>query len=965
MVRIIFFIAFSFAFLASSGKSIYVNNDNAATNPGSYSGDGSQGSPWSFQRLQDEFKKGSASAILPGDFVLLNKGQTYYGALLSNISGTPAAPIFVTTYGTGASPTLSGFTRLTAFFGGSGGLYTSLPFSSLSSCKTVYINGELIPPGRFPSADNIKGNETAWGWSRSTNTGTTGSLVTRLSRYSRAQAQSLIGSVAIVRTSRWTIDSVRIGGFTVSEDPGSTDSVLTFTYSKGKTQYAHPSGYGFFFIGRKEFCDIDKEWSFDPDAKTLSVNLSGTPSSYEIKASSVDNVVTIQNSSNLIFDGVNIEGANFDGIKFLGTCDRVFFTNGNISFCGSKAVNAHLQNNVSNVSITNANIFDIGNFGVDHREAGNSWIVSYNNFERIGQLPGLAVVDVANQSCAIRGGGNGTRFHKYEGNTFDVIGYSAIRYNGDYTYIRGNKIKNICHLLDDTGGIYTAKSTSKDSSIIENNFVDGRITGNPLQGAGINNSLAGYDYYFDDESGGEPGREIFIINNIGINAPRSGLYIHNGHNFRIYGNTFYNNGESQIQIVTDRNSVTNTYTVDDTAHNIFVKHNKFISTSTATAQEIAKFFTINNTASALTKLDELTGTGPTVNLNNGIDSNFYSKPFHPDPDKVYAIWNYSNTNPVAERIDLATWYSRHTHDKNSLTSPVKFAGTTRQDTAVLFFYNIGNGDTVVNLSKSYKNEAGEIVYPGTLTLKPYETAVLYRFEATAPTEPPPPTTPVETGIVGYRGPFAAVDSKGNKIKYGPYLVVTYEPVYRQNFFINSEALNNFSRGAAVSVATDNLLSPYDSLTAERFTALVSTSNLQHNIYQAGSTKKDTTYTLSVHVKQGTHRYFQIYGGTSGFGSGMFGNFDLEEGAVTLTGSGVSASGITPLKNGWFEVWITGKATASATSGVNNSFNLIDGPAATRARFYINGTATTLYLWGAQYATGEKRGYSKTTLTPIL
>jgi hypothetical protein len=87
------------------------------------------------------------------------------------------------------------------------------------------------------------------------------------------------------------------------------------------------------------------------------------------------------------------------------------------------------------------------------------------------------------------------------------------------------------------------------------------------------------------------------------------------------------------------------------------------------------------------------------------------------------------------------------------------------------------------------------------------------------------------------------------------------------------------------------------------------ANSAHQLLQVLSFTSGTTYTLSLFTKYSNHQYValrQSDGTTSPWAT-----FDLLNGIVTNTGTGVTAS-ITPLANGWFRLthtWIAG-ATAS-------------------------------------------------------
>src|SRR5687767_4682751 len=52
------------------------------------------------------------SSLNPGDYVLFNRGETFYGAITVNKSGSGSSPITIGAYGSGANPVITGFTGL-------------------------------------------------------------------------------------------------------------------------------------------------------------------------------------------------------------------------------------------------------------------------------------------------------------------------------------------------------------------------------------------------------------------------------------------------------------------------------------------------------------------------------------------------------------------------------------------------------------------------------------------------------------------------------------------------------------------------------------------------------------------------------------------------------------------------------------------------------------------------------------
>src|SRR6266542_3682187 len=55
------------------------------------------------------------SNLKPGDSVLFKRGDTFYGSITINVSGTPSLPIVLGAYGAGAKPIISGFTTISSW----------------------------------------------------------------------------------------------------------------------------------------------------------------------------------------------------------------------------------------------------------------------------------------------------------------------------------------------------------------------------------------------------------------------------------------------------------------------------------------------------------------------------------------------------------------------------------------------------------------------------------------------------------------------------------------------------------------------------------------------------------------------------------------------------------------------------------------------------------------------------------
>ena len=108
-------------FLCSAQAATYyfssVSGDDSRTSTHAQS----TSTPWkSLNKLNSFF-----GSLLPGDFVLFNRGETFYGTITVNKSGTSSAPITIGAYGTGDKPVITGLTTLTSWVDVGNGIYES------------------------------------------------------------------------------------------------------------------------------------------------------------------------------------------------------------------------------------------------------------------------------------------------------------------------------------------------------------------------------------------------------------------------------------------------------------------------------------------------------------------------------------------------------------------------------------------------------------------------------------------------------------------------------------------------------------------------------------------------------------------------------------------------------------------------------------------------------------------------
>src|SRR5659263_124893 len=111
---IILFFIFS---TIASATDYYISSSGNDTNNGL-----SSSTPW-----KTIGKVNSAFSIMkPGDRILFNRGDTFYGTITVTKSGSAGSPIVISAYGSGVNPIITGFTTITGWTNEGGGIYSKV-----------------------------------------------------------------------------------------------------------------------------------------------------------------------------------------------------------------------------------------------------------------------------------------------------------------------------------------------------------------------------------------------------------------------------------------------------------------------------------------------------------------------------------------------------------------------------------------------------------------------------------------------------------------------------------------------------------------------------------------------------------------------------------------------------------------------------------------------------------------------
>lgn len=619
--------AFFIGFSASATDYYIAANGNDANNGIS------QSTPWrSINKLNAYF-----SNLRPGDKVLFKRGDTFYGSITINKSGSAGAPITIGAYGSGEKPVITGFTSVISWISIGGNKWESKdPVSSLSYTNMVAINGVNYAMGRWPNSDY---------YTVQSNSGTTSLTSTSL-----GGAPNWGGAEVVVKSERYeTIRSKIIGHY------GNTLNFESFLNRQAKP------GKGFFIQNDSKTLDIPGEWYYNSSSKKLQVFSYGTPTNVQI--ATIENLVSISKKDFILIENITFTGGNTKGVLIhqsnsitIQDCDFFYFGVSGIDGGGASA----------NIKIESCDLKYINRSAITNDQYGSrNYTVRSNKVNDVALFPGMINnTSFLDHAITIRGDNNLLQY-----NEINNTGYGGIFFRGNNVEIRNNFIQNFCLVFDDGGGIYTGFINEKGK------VIDGNIVLNSKgssEGTGGKYKLSQGIFV---DNGGE---SMTISNNTVANGNNSGIKIHNGRSISILNNTLYNNGDGisssrgQIEFMISDNGLT-----ADLKHT--VKGNKFFA---KTPDQISFFFTSVQSIAQ-------------IKLMGVLDDNSYARPIKNDGtyinlltgDNRYPGYNYS----------LATWQNYSGQDGNSRSTPK----TITDLTDLRFEYNASQQSKTISLDANY------------------------------------------------------------------------------------------------------------------------------------------------------------------------------------------------------------------------------------------------------------------------
>jgi len=444
------------------------------------------------------------SILNPGDQILFEKGNTFFGTLNVTKSGALGNEIVFGSYGNGNLPVITGKKLITGWIQYSGNIYKKVLSDTVSQ---IYIGNKIMMIARFPNTGFLKidaGNGT-YGFSDAE--------LTQSSGYWN-------GANCRVRTANYSYETKLISGF--------SGGIITFSTP---TQFVTGQNYGYYLDNKLNLLDAENEWFQDLTNGTLYFY---APNGVNPNELSVDAVV----SKNCILVGINKQNLIFKDLK--------------ISGCREIGIDAYTSNNVK---IQNCYINHTGKYGV--RLNGVNDLLENNVFEdnlndglTANMNNGQILNNKLNRNGLIPGyGENGTGYFGMQinssqrtlvmNNVVDSSGYSGICV-GKSSIIKNNIVSYSCLVLNDGGGIdatYLPDSLQIINNIVSNSIGNMESSANPssyahgiyVNGTGIKNTLI-------------QGNSVYSCRGVGIALDHNSTATNN----KVIGNLLYNNFVSQI-----------------------------------------------------------------------------------------------------------------------------------------------------------------------------------------------------------------------------------------------------------------------------------------------------------------------------------------------------------------------------------------------------------------------------------
>ncbi|WP_394767798.1 right-handed parallel beta-helix repeat-containing protein [Ferruginibacter sp.] len=473
--------------------------------------------PWqSINKLNSFF-----SNLVPGDNVFFKRGDTFYGSVVVTRSGASGNPIVLGAYGTGNNPVITGLTSLTSWNSIGNGIFVAPALGAKNSVNLVTLNGKPQQIGRFPNADAANGGYLTYETYTNLNEITDNQL---------SSSPNWTGAEVCIRKQHFLLERCLItnhSGNNIFYTPTTPINPADGNASVG----APTNGFGYFIQRDARTLDQQGEWYLDPVTKNLKIYLgANNPSMYDIRISTLDTLVNLNNSNYINISGLTFEGANLAAV-YSKDGGNIIIQNCSITSSGAKGLFIF---NCPNILVDNVNCNYALSNGIDitDRLTQNATVTN-SNISNTGIYPGMGSNWNACDYKGICVDVSSTALIQY--NNVTTTGYTGIHWQGNNVAVKNNLVNYYNYVVEDGGGIYTFSTNGQTYTgrVVRDNIVVNGI-GAP---AGTGGDVNVQGIYLDGVT-----MNVDVLNNSVANVASNGYYMNNPTNVKIDGNTSFNNG---------------------------------------------------------------------------------------------------------------------------------------------------------------------------------------------------------------------------------------------------------------------------------------------------------------------------------------------------------------------------------------------------------------------------------------
>ncbi len=663
MKSLFFFIVFA-SFINFSKAASYYFSTNSGNDTRTPKQAQNPSTPWKTLNKLNSF----SSNFEPGDHILFKRGETFFGSITINESGTSDSPIVFSAYGTGDKPVITSLTTLTNWtpVQGYNGVYESSDAALGKSINILVLNNVLQQLGRYPNANAAnKGYLT---------------FESHYSYFSITDNElpnepNWTGAQAVIRIARWKLDRVPI-----TSHSGNTINYNSFAKSSAT------DNYGYFIQNDIKTLDQLGEWYYNPSSKKMNVFFGkNDPSSYIIQVPTTPNLINSDNSANLVFDNLAVKGADSYGFR-MNNSSNVTIQNCDVLFSGNTGIS--IAKGSVNLKIEDCKVSYSNSCGINLSKSINA-IIRNNTIRNSGAIAGMGGSD----SSPYKGIEFGGSDNLLENNEVDSSGYMGIHLiNGENHTIKNNVVNTFGFVKDDGGGIYARENEGAKIRYTNRKIVGNIVLNGIGAQAGTNSPYsAANGIYMDDRANG-----VEITGNTVANTFR-GVVLHNAFNIQVKNNTFFNNNVGcYMQYDGGPNPLRNNIIMNNT---FFSKLPKQLALSIST------------------KRNDVDSIGI-------VDSNYYFRPFADGHVFKQSYKNSAGKN-VTEMLSLNDWKNAHKKDPSSRTAFMQSPSNAVPDDNIRFEYNASGNNKTVNIAGNYR-DVNNNLYSNRIVLKPYSSIILMK-----------------------------------------------------------------------------------------------------------------------------------------------------------------------------------------------------------------------------------------------